>query len=182
LRYSFNPQLHRLSTFTGHVDSSKSIFEMRTIVNYRHRLSKNARKATVLCCGGLVFWAMMMYSGTNAKETPNNIAPGRWWDTISSKKLCEYRTVRQPFSRSDCKKLSRTTMSIGTGPPPILGSHPNGIDITDPSMRLTRKTGLKHRGNSPKRSSMALQWLLDRKMTQRTRRLATLRHGNGISL
>jgi hypothetical protein len=24
-----------------------------------HCLSKNARKATVLCCGGLVFWAMM---------------------------------------------------------------------------------------------------------------------------
>ncbi len=30
------------------------------------------------------------------------------------------------------------------------------ISLT-PSMRLTRKTGLKHRGNSPKRSSMALQ-------------------------
>ncbi len=53
--------------FTGHVDSSKSIFEMRTIVNCCHRLSNNARMVMVLCCGGLVFfccgglvfWAVM---------------------------------------------------------------------------------------------------------------------------
>ncbi len=70
--------------FTGHVDSSKSIFEMSTILNYCHRLSKNARMVMVLCCGGLVSWAMMKISlfavlatGTNAKKTPNNVAPGR---------------------------------------------------------------------------------------------------------
>jgi hypothetical protein len=58
---------------------------MRTIMNYCHHLSKNARKVTVLCCGGLEFWAMMLAvflfaelaSGTNAKENPNNIAPGQ---------------------------------------------------------------------------------------------------------
>ncbi len=54
-------------------------------MNYCHHLSKNARKVTVLCCGGLEFWAMMLAvflfaelaSGTNAKENPNNIAPGQ---------------------------------------------------------------------------------------------------------
>ncbi len=44
--------------FSFHVDSIKSIFRMRTILNCCHRLSKIARMVMVLC-GGLVFWAIM---------------------------------------------------------------------------------------------------------------------------
>jgi hypothetical protein len=40
------------------------------------------------------------------------------------------------FPCSSGKKLSRSTMIRGTGPPPPLGDHPNGIDMSHPSYAI----------------------------------------------
>jgi hypothetical protein len=65
-----------------------------------------------------------------AKKTLNGTT------TISYLSICEHKSVRHPFSRSDCKKLSRSTMAEATGPPPPLGSHSNGVDISHPNYAI----------------------------------------------
>ena len=56
--------------------------------------------------------------------------------TFSYFSICEHKSVRHPFSRSDCKKLSRSTMAEATGPPLPLGNHPNGVDISHPKYAI----------------------------------------------
>ena len=63
-------------------------------------------------------------------------------DTISYLSICEHKSVRHPFFRSDCKKLSRSTMAEATGPPLPLGNYPNGVDISHPNYAIDSVTWL----------------------------------------
>jgi hypothetical protein len=52
--------------------------------------------------------------------------------TITCSSIREPQSIRQPILRINCKLLSHSTMTRGTGPPPPLGDHPNGEDISHP--------------------------------------------------
>jgi hypothetical protein len=56
---------------------------------------------------------------------------------ISCSSICEPQSVRQPILLINCTKLSRrSTMARGAGPPPPLGDHPNGVDVSHPTYAI----------------------------------------------